>query len=343
LYPAIPAKHEDEREEFLLPCEGEVKDDWKHPEAECGKTKIVRDCGKDSNCDYPKELIPWDCTRLLCPVDGKRALKRAANKSKTHIWATLSELKMLVPWIAWMLSSVIISVPPELWYLEFDDLKRMFRKSLKVLGTENVAAILHLWRFREKATGKEVEPNSVSWKKYEKNPEAFERVLSPHFHCLVLGKMVTSSKYYKDSGGWVYKKKGDRLNKKDVYRIVYYALSHASISTTKRRQYVAYYGLFNSLKEIDDEKHIDFEPIMCPKCNKQRVDRTVYHRWVAGVDTFGLEVPAVKMIVHRKFAFREKWQRWVPAVKFRDLDGGLDFSGYDAPVKEVEVVDLDDM
>jgi len=67
--------------------------------------------------------------------------------------------------------------------------------------------------------------------------------------------------------------------------------------------------LFHSIGVIETTK--DFEPVMCPKCNNQRVMRTEFHNWVAGVDTYGLEEPAVKVTVHRKWAFRGKWERWI--------------------------------
>lgn len=344
LYPAIPASHDIGRESHLISGNGDLKE-WdyvKYPDAECGKTKFAIKCKDEYQCDYPFDLIPWDCTRLLCPVCYKRALTRAANKATDHVWSTLSELKSAIPEIGWRISSVIISVPRELWHLEFDDLKKKFRRSLKHLGTENVAAILHLWRFRNTATGEETE--SVPWKEYKENPGLYEKVVQPHFHCFVIGKMVKSPKYFQDSGGWVYKKKRSKhgaLNRKDVFRISHYALSHASISTTRKRQYVAYYGLFHSIGVI--EKTTTLEPVICPKCNNQRVIRTEFHNWIAGVDYYGLEEPAVKAIVHRKWAFRGKWQRWVGGLKSRDLDCGLDFSGVEAPTKAIDYVEFDDV
>jgi len=342
LYPAIPASHQHARESFLFGGEGNLKewDPVKYPGAECGKTKITEKCDDKHNCDYPRKLIPWDCTRLLCPICSPRAITRASNKATDHIWSTLSELKKAAPHIGWNVSSVIISAPQKFWNLEFDDLKKVFRKSLKHLGTENVAAILHLWRFRNNTTGEE--SDSIPWKEYRTNPDNYQKILAPHFHCFVIGKMVKSPKYHQDSDGWIYKKKRNKrgtLTRKDVFQIAHYAFTHASISTTKKRRYVAYYGLFNSIGVID--KRVDYKEIICPKCKNQRVHRQDYHCWSSGVDTFGLEEPAVKPIVHRKWAFRGDWQRWIPNVVFKDLDQGLDFTGIDAPFKEVEYVGLD--
>jgi hypothetical protein len=149
--------------------------------------------------------------------------------------------------------------------------------------------------------------------------------------------MVKSSEYFEKTG-FVYKKmKTDRgtwsVGLKDIYQIAYYALSHAAISTTHRRHAIHYYGAFWRLSEID--RRVDFEPLMCPKCNTQRVQRTEFHCWDSGVDSFGLEVPAVKMVVHRKWRLR--------GIDYGDLDCGLDFTGIDAPVKEVDYVDISDL
>ena len=74
------------------------------------------------------------------------------------------------------------------------------------------------------------------------------------------------------------------------------------------------------------------EPVICPKCENQRVKRTEWENWVAGVNAHKLEEPAEKSIVHRKWKLR--------GIDYGDLDGGLDFSGIHAPVKDVEYVDL---
>ena len=74
---------------------------------------------------------------------------------------------------------------------------------------------------------------------------------------------------------------------------------------------------------------------MCPKCENQRVQRTDFHNWIAGVDYYGLEEPAEKMIVHRKWRLR--------GIDYGDLDCGLDFTGIEAPTKAIEYVELDDL
>lgn len=335
LYPAIPANHEREKEEFILPGEGEVKF-WDNANAECGETKFTEKCKDEENCDYPVKLIPWDCGRYECPVCYPRALKRGAVGIREHVWNTLAEMKKAFAGTMWIVSSVIISAPKEINEMDYEKQHYYLRKAIKKLGTQHVAAIYHRWRYRNLVTGAEIEESDkVAWKEYQAHPERFKRVLGPHWHCFVIGRMVSSSQFFNDTGFVYKKKKSDRgtyaLSKKDIYQIAYYALSHAALSTSVRRHAIHYYGNFWRCHVID--KRLEFQEVMCPKCNTQRVLRTEFHDCYT--DTFGLEVPAVKIICHRKWALR--------GVEYQDLDCGLDFTGYDAPVKEVELVDLDDL
>lgn len=331
LYPAIPANHEQGIEEFILPGEGEIKF-WDNANAECGDTKYTIKC--EGACDYPVDLIPWDCGRYECPVCHPRALNRGAVGIREHVWNTLVEMKKAYPRTKWSISSVIISAPAEISLMSYEKQHYYLRKAIKHLGTEDVAAIYHRWRYRDNVTGEEVEENQVRWREYELNPDRYKRVLGVHWHCFVIGRMVKSNKFFEDSG-WVYKKKrskhGSGLRKKDIYRIAYYALSHAALSTSKRRHATHYYGNFWRLHVVD--KRLEFVEVICPKCNNQRVRRTDFHDCYT--DTFGLEVPAVEVIVHRKWRLR--------GVDYGDLDAGLDFTGYHAPVKEVDYVELDDL
>ena len=339
LYPATPLNHDiQEEDNFILPREGVLKewDQVRYPSAECGKTKYTIKCKDEHHCDHPVELIPWDCKRYECPVCSGGALKQGAVGIREHVWNTCVEIKKAFPGTRWIISSVIISAPREIYDKSYENQHRHLRSSLKHLGTQNVAAIYHRWRYRNTVTGEEFE--KIPWKEYKSNPDIYQKTVAPHWHCFVIGKMVKSSEYFKKSGGWVYKKmKSDRdtysLRLKDLYQIAYYALSHHAISTTRRRHAVHYYGMFWRLTEIS--KRIDYEPLTCPKCNNQRVQRTDFHEWIAGVNCFGLEVPAVKMIVHRKWSLR--------GIEYSDLDNGLDFTGIDASIKEVDYVDLENL
>jgi len=338
LYPAIPVNHErEEGDNFILPAEGEVREwnQYEYPEAECGKTKFTIKCKDEYHCDHPVDLIPFDCERYECPVCYQSALKQGAVGIREHVWNTLVEMKKAFPQTKWLVSSVIISAPEEIYELDYEKQHEYLRKAIKKLGTHNVAAIYHRWRFRSRVTGEVLE--SVPWKEYKAYPERYEKILSVHWHCFVIGRMVTSPEFF-DATGWVYKKmKTDRgtwsVGLKDIYQIAYYALSHHAVSTTRRRHAVHYYGMFWRLTVVS--KQYTTEPVVCPKCNNQRVRRTEFHFWYAGVDSFGLEEPAVKIMVHRKYALR--------GIDYEDYDCGLDFAGIDAPVKEVEWIDIDDL
>lgn len=339
LYPAIPLNDEqrEEQESFISPGDGSQKewDQVKYQGAECGKTKYTIKCKDEHNCDHPVELIPWTCNRYECPICYPSALKQGAVGIREHVWNTLLEMKQAFAETRWIVSSVIISAPPNLYDLSFDKLHYYFRKSLEYLGTKNVAAIPHLWRYRNNTTGDVTD--AVPWKEYRTNPDNYQKIVAPHWHCFVIGKMADSDEFHQNSDGWVYKKmesdttESYRLTRKDVYNVAYYALSHASISTTKRRHAIRYYGMFWRLTVV--EKRVDYEEVMCPKCKNQRVSRQDYHEWIMGVDVFGLETPAVKMVIHRKYKLRD--------LDYADLDDGLDFTGIDAPFKEVDYVDLD--
>ncbi len=346
LYPAIPLNDEQgmtstrsQIEAFLIPGNGKalIWDQVKYPGAECGKTKYTIKCDDKHDCDYPVELIPWCCNRYECPICYPAAVKQGAVGIREHVWNTLLEMKKAFHRTKWIVSSVIISAPQEFYDLDFDKLHYYFRGSLKHLGTKNVASIFHMWRYRDKTTGEEME--KVPWNLYKANPGNYQKIVAPHWHCFVIGKMVDSPIYHQKSGGWIYKKmKSDttesyRLTKKDVYNIAYYALTHAAISTTRRRHAIRYYGMFWRLTIT--EKRVDYEEIICPKCEHQRVQRQEFHDWLCGVDTWGLETPAVKMIVNRTYALR--------GIEYGDLDDGLDFQGYYAPIKEVDYVDLSDL
>lgn len=354
LYPAIPANHE--VEEFNLPAEGEIKyyieevDDefGLRRTAKCGDTRHVETCKKEHACDFPVVLHPFDCGRYECPICWKSAVKKGAIRIRNKVWATLQLAKLAMPRIKWSISSVIISAPPELYDLDYDKQHAVLRKALKKLGARGVAAIYHRWRYRRLSTGEEIEESDkVAWKEYKEHPERFKRVLGVHWHCFVLGKMIESDIWY-DKTGFTYKKMMSEttnsysLTQGDIYKIAHYALTHCAISTTKNRNATHYYGWFWRSTVL--KKWYESEPVICPKCNNQRVLRCVYHDPYYK-EIFGQETLAVKMIAHRKWGLRGfegvEWTAWNSnKIPDEELDGGLDFTGIDAPVKEVELVDI---
>ena len=173
LYPAIPANHECERERFMLPGEGEIKvfeklvelDGGLRLNAVCGDTKIVRDCGINSKCDYPIELIPFSCGNYECPTCNKKAVARGAMTTRNKVWATLQLVKKAIPNINWSVSSVIISAPKEVYDLNYEKQHEYLRKALKKLGALGVAVHYHRWRYRDLETGKV--HDQIPWREYE--------------------------------------------------------------------------------------------------------------------------------------------------------------------------------
>jgi len=337
LYPAIPANHERLEEEFILPKEGEIKIhvDEAGNEYECGDTKRVKFCKHEYGCNCPKELMPWDCGRYECPVCADRAFRRGAKNYQEHVWNTLIEMKKAYPRIKWKVSSVVISAPEKIWSMSYEKQHYYLRKAIKHLGTQDVAAIYHRWRYRDRITGEL--HSEIPWKEYIQHPDRYKRVLGVHWHCCVIGRIHTDGKdSFHAKTGWVAKKLKNKdtnsytIRKRDVYNIAHYALQHTALSTTKRRHAIHYYGNFWRLTVTD--KHYTTEPELCAKTGKPRYLKTLFHKWVMGVDIYGLEEPAVKMIVHRKYKLR--------GVDYQDPDDGLDFTGIDAPVKEVDYVDL---
>lgn len=314
LYAPIPLV--DLGENWELPTDGEKKewDDPLNPDAECGKTKIVRSCS--SNSEHPRELKPWDCCRPECPECGDRWCKRNARRAKELILNALM-LAQLYMFSGLKLSSIVISVPQSLYHLTYDALQREFGKALKFLGTSHLARIFHPYRFRDK-DGNEQEIK-IPWRQFK--AQGGYRVWSPHFHCLVIGKLIKSDVFCKRTlenlgHGWIYHKfnvdengKHLDLNDEDVYNILYYAFTHCGISTTKERKTIVYYGVFRRTYIIDETREL--VPALCEVCESPMQDTFHYHVLANGEDMFGLTQPAMKLVITRTWGLRPKKRRRV--------------------------------
>ena len=139
------------------------------------------------------------CDRPECPICSSRWMKRAASQSTEQIIYLLNLAKEETN--AYLsLSEVVVSVSSGLWDCDIDALWRKFRGKLAHLDTRDVAAVLHLFRFRDSAN------REVQWKDYASNPAGYHVVREPHFHCVVMGKLAKSNVFFKSSRGWVYKK-----------------------------------------------------------------------------------------------------------------------------------------
>lgn len=271
-------------ERLILPRAGESYE-------ECGRTKMAVSC---KNGDYPVKLIPHDCGRPECPVCSSRWVKRTALRSTEKIMASLDLSKQLVN-PNFSLSSVIISPPENLWNADYDTLKASFRGIQGKLGTNHIAATLHLWRFRDLTKDGEI-LEAIPWREYQAHPERYVRIISPHFHCIIMGQMTNSKRFYEKTG-WVYKKLGGYLSESDVYGIISYALSHTAISLDRQRKTIDYYGLIRRTR-IESEE-IEWEPVMCPFCGLQLQITHLYDRIALGENINGLTEPYYRKVVTR--------------------------------------------
>lgn len=304
LYPAIPTLDVSESgERFIYPSEGNEKvyDDPLNPDAKCGKTKRVKSC-KDHPDEHPRKLIPWDCGLPECPVCWKRALKRKTKRALELIWNSLLQGQLFI-YSGLMLSSLIVSLPPSTYHLGYDGYWREFRKSLKYLGARGVAAIFHLWRFRD-SEGNDLSelPVKISWRQFSQSGGS--RVLAPHFHCVAIGKVAKSDIYFAKSG-LIYKRMNKKpLTKKDVGAILYYAFTHSALSLDRQRKMIRYYGLFNEVYIA--EEMVEWVADLCTVCSAQMETEYQYHYLVNGEDMFGLKVPSDKKVITRIWALRKK-------------------------------------
>jgi len=298
LYPAIPTNHFWDNQ-FSLPGEGIVGED-------CGKTKMIISCSNDS-CEFPRELIPHDCKSPTCPICWPRWCKRATNRATEKIWETLELAKKGID-KGFSVSGVVVSCPESMSEMAYDDLQDQFRKTSKKLKAVGIAATLHLWRYRND-NGEMLE--AIPWKEYESHPTAFVRVRSPHWHCWTMGRLIDSDMFFEKTG-WIYKKffsestNSFQLARNDIWNSVYYALSHTavSISSTRKRHAMRYYGLFWRSKVV--EEVIEWEEVKCPFCNESLHVTYLYDKMALGESMNGLTEVLYRRVVTRIWSIRPK-------------------------------------
>lgn len=260
-------------------------------------------------CEFPRELIPHDCKSPTCPICWPRWCKRATNRATEKIWETLELAKALNS--GYMVSGVVVSCPEEMVELPYDELQEHFRRVSKRLKAVGIAATLHLWRYRNDS-GELVE--AVPWREYEAHPTDFVRVRSPHWHCWTMGVMVDSDKFFEKTG-WIYKKfysettQSWGMARNDIWNSVYYALSHTavSISSTRKRHAMRYYGLFWRSKVV--EEIVDYEEVKCPVCGESLQVTYLYDKIALGENVNGLTEILYKRVVTRIWLIRPKRSR----------------------------------
>jgi len=271
------------------------------PYDSCGSVRAQIFCVDEDKWLY--DLLEH-CDRPECPICSDKWLKRASSKATEQIIQVLNLAKEETN--AYLsLSEVVVSVPSKLWDCDIDTLWQRFRGRLRYLGTRDVAGVIHLFRFRDSAN------REVQWKVYLADPTRYHVVREPHFHCVVMGKLVKSNVFFKLSGGWVYKKLGKRLQRTDVYNIVHYALSHTQVSLDKQRQLIRYYGLFKKAQIAS--KTIEHEAVLCPDCEGPTERRYLAAVMVEGVPVLGYCCPHTHTIITRTW-------RLPRGIKKRDVN-----------------------
>jgi hypothetical protein len=276
-----------EVERFVFPAGGESLET-------CGEVRAKAWC---SNCgDYKYELLDH-CDRGVCPVCHEEWRTRASRSATSEIIEKFHLFKQVVD-PNFSLSSVVWSCPPKMWDWDIDKLWRAFGQLLRrSVGAEATAAIIHLYRFRNQ------EGQEIPFKEWIRNPSAYVLSREPHFHSIVVGKLIRSDDLYEKTG-WVYKKLKNRkgrywLNASDVFGTVYYALSHTSLSLDKQRQSVHYYGLFKKAR-IESE-WFEYVAMACPICGEHLELHYVKPVIIDDSSVVGFREPWYRKVIHRTY------------------------------------------
>jgi hypothetical protein len=266
-------------ERFVLPGGGESYET-------CGTVRYHVNCVDEQKWLYD---ALEHCDRPECPTCFLKWLKRASSRATEQVWQ-IKELARKEIYYRLHLSSVVLSTPQDLWDSDMTDLWHQFRRAIRRLGTVDVAAVLHLFRFRDSAG------NEISYKSYIENPSKYHVVRQPHFHCIIMGRLVKSKDFHARTN-WVYVKLGGHLSREDVYNIIHYALSHTAISLDRQRQLIHYYGLFK--KARIGSINIEIKPVLCPDCKGPTERHYVIDKIVDGVPCPGFHESHYQTIIHR--------------------------------------------
>lgn len=213
-----------------LPGHGESKDTcgnfyrkvclntWEHPEGKAVFKNLVHSCHS-----------------YKCPICWHSWTLRAAKRVTDRIRATQEQK----PWLGLPIH-VAASVPPELYHLSFQEMKKILYPMLKKIGFMGGSCILHIYRQVK---------NSGLW------------YFSPHFHLIGFGWLKGIAENYEESG-WVIKHLGVRKN---VFGTAFYQLTHAAVWYGEgRRQTVTYVGESNN-RNLKLPKY-EQPAVGCPYC-----------------------------------------------------------------------------
>jgi hypothetical protein len=150
-----------------------------------------------------------------------------------------------------------------------DVLRRWFANKLRQSGLRGGVHTMHLWRFREVATGKPIKWGLTQLNSKCTNPVPAEAYFSPHWHVIGVGRLMDAAEFEKRTD-WVYKNitvyPRTLSGEHDIRTAVYYMLSHTA--THKRHRAYSYFGSF-SYRRCKGTMTVTKEPIECPDCSAQ--------------------------------------------------------------------------
>lgn len=290
------------------------------------------------------------CTNRLCPECYSHWLHRQSDEVSDRLYQFRRE-------VGYSGRHVVLSPSEEDRFKPLKELRQKCYEYADRIGVIASVVVMHVWRFRS------LDGQEIPWKFCSLNPSAqsnidhvnseFEkgaikspapvespipcrRYYYPHFHLIAWG-WLEDSKTFAQETGWIYKNIRDGIRtRKDFYRTVRYMLSHAGIKksgmTYVYRGYLHYtkWDLASEWTEEVDE--------LCKVCKTQ-----LTLIFIKDDGSEGDHEPAVKIISRRLYG----WKKGRPPnlwLKFQkpDIEEGLDFTGYDAEVYDVDYVDLDE-
>jgi len=248
-----------------------------------GNSDSYKTCGtwRFSVCrehSYGKRII-HSCNRLSCPTCVKKAGQRIAKKIERRIWLyglmiqkQSNQRRNPKP------SHIIESIPADdiFWKWSKSKQQRVLKEMRRIAGITGGVSITHYWRFEAQ----------------KKNP-----YVSIHNHLIAFGWVSPTAKqdvfkkfgvnvvYHKPEGGTLF-------NRKNVFLVTYYLLSHCAIKKDKHSGHwfgdLSYRKVKNSyLKQFRDDVYIDEDAEIeksksCKMCGELLVPAKLnkhFHNW----------------------------------------------------------------
>jgi len=219
-----------------------------------------------SNQDHYNREIPHTCGKPGCPECWRtwagRATKRAAGRVQGYVTATRTKYRP---------RHVIWSPRPK-DYQDADaacrEVLEGFHRVWRRSGAEALALVVHPYRFREgmrekardEARSAGFRGNPYEWALSRENWADY-LYISPHIHALVLGYLVPSDDFEKETG-WIYKNRGVRNSLEGT---LFYLLTHAWVRGNAAA--VRYWGGM-STRHLGCTVRVEYVTKACPVCHE---------------------------------------------------------------------------